>query len=265
MLSILKKLYFYFLYKQYSNTEVKINCDSMIFLSGKTYFNGPLCTDAKLVRSKSEIAEEDIKPRSTKEEEIKPGSIKEIVFIGEKANFEFYPGVGILYVFCLDGVFGNVFYDNKDVFFNPRILKVGLNKPLYNFLLAAIEVSPNNKYITIRSLGSFWQRMVTPLICIGMFCVMLKFGRSITKKLSKLDPIYTDFTIVSSLVKKFKDLTSQTMAQCSICFEDFVEEEEIRILDCGHYYHPKCIDRWLIGHTKRCPCCRGKIEINEKV
>lgn len=253
MLSIFKKLYVYFLYKQYSNTEINLNCNNMLFLSGRTFFNGPQYTDTKLFRNVTEIDENDIKT----------GKVKQIVFIGKKDQFSFHPEA--LHVFCLDGVFGNVLYANQDVFFDPAILKVGLDETMYNFLLKSIEVNPNGKLMSVRSLGPLWQRMITPLLCIGMFCVMLKFGRAITQKLSKFDPIYSDFTIVSSLLKKFKDLAAQPMVQCSICFEEFVPEEEIRVLDCGHYYHPTCIDRWLIGHTKRCPCCRGKIEINEKV
>lgn len=50
---------------------------------------------------------------------------------------------------------------------------------------------------------------------------------------------------------------------CVICFDDFKEGEKLRVLRCGHAYHRKCIDRWLLGtltlteaNTTQCPLCK---------
>lgn len=58
-----------------------------------------------------------------------------------------------------------------------------------------------------------------------------------------------------------KSATSLTC--CVICFEDFVQGEKLRVLRCGHAYHRKCIDRWLLGTltlsetiTTQCPLCK---------
>jgi len=41
--------------------------------------------------------------------------------------------------------------------------------------------------------------------------------------------------------------------ECSICLEDFVKNEEIRILPCNHKFHPACIDPWLLNVSGTCP------------
>ena len=53
---------------------------------------------------------------------------------------------------------------------------------------------------------------------------------------------------------------SQRGCECSLCIEAFELGQVVRELRCGHRYHLKCIDRWLIdaqsGSThRRCPLC----------
>ncbi|KAI9681822.1 MAG: hypothetical protein M1829_000567 [Trizodia sp. TS-e1964] len=43
---------------------------------------------------------------------------------------------------------------------------------------------------------------------------------------------------------------------CSICTEDFVRGEDIRLLPCNHKYHPTCVDPWLLNVSGTCPLCR---------
>ncbi|KAI9797285.1 MAG: hypothetical protein M1833_005581 [Piccolia ochrophora] len=43
---------------------------------------------------------------------------------------------------------------------------------------------------------------------------------------------------------------------CSICTEDFVKGEDVRVLPCDHKYHPACIDPWLLNVSGTCPLCR---------
>ncbi|XP_012858089.1 PREDICTED: putative RING-H2 finger protein ATL71 [Erythranthe guttata] len=44
---------------------------------------------------------------------------------------------------------------------------------------------------------------------------------------------------------------------CSICLADYGEADLIRLLpSCGHLFHLKCIDPWLILHPT-CPVCRS--------
>jgi len=43
--------------------------------------------------------------------------------------------------------------------------------------------------------------------------------------------------------------------ECSICFGPYADGEEIRKLTCGHHFHQRCVDTWLLGHQNRCPLC----------
>lgn len=40
---------------------------------------------------------------------------------------------------------------------------------------------------------------------------------------------------------------------CSICTEDFVAGEDVRLLPCRHKYHPACVDPWLLNVSGTCP------------
>ena len=46
--------------------------------------------------------------------------------------------------------------------------------------------------------------------------------------------------------------------KCIICQEDYIENNEGRILECMHYYHRDCIDKWF-ENKNTCPICRTSI------
>lgn len=46
---------------------------------------------------------------------------------------------------------------------------------------------------------------------------------------------------------------------CSICLDDYVEGERLRVLPCEHTYHTKCVDPWLTKGKRNCPLCKKKI------
>jgi Ring finger domain len=43
---------------------------------------------------------------------------------------------------------------------------------------------------------------------------------------------------------------------CSICTEDFMLGEQLRVLPCDHKFHPLCVDPWLLNVSGTCPLCR---------
>ena len=44
--------------------------------------------------------------------------------------------------------------------------------------------------------------------------------------------------------------------ECSICLENFVMQDQLRRIVCGHLFHPRCIQEWFATGDTRCPMCR---------
>ncbi|CAA0819596.1 RING/U-box superfamily protein [Striga hermonthica] len=66
-------------------------------------------------------------------------------------------------------------------------------------------------------------------------------------------------TIMSRLkqtkyVKRAEEDQAET-EPCSICREEYINGENLGILDCGHEFHRDCIKQWL-GHKNLCPICK---------
>ena len=40
---------------------------------------------------------------------------------------------------------------------------------------------------------------------------------------------------------------------CSVCTDDFVKGQNLRVLPCNHKFHPECIDPWLLNVSGTCP------------
>uniref|UniRef100_A0A183DY55 RING-type domain-containing protein n=1 Tax=Gongylonema pulchrum TaxID=637853 RepID=A0A183DY55_9BILA len=54
-------------------------------------------------------------------------------------------------------------------------------------------------------------------------------------------------------LRAFGSLTSVARSyggqeRCSICLEEYKEGQELRVLFCGHEFHPKCVDPWLLSN-----------------
>lgn len=47
---------------------------------------------------------------------------------------------------------------------------------------------------------------------------------------------------------------------CRICFEDYVDGDELRVLPCFHRFHAECSFDWL-SRKKTCPLCMTSIDV----
>lgn len=46
--------------------------------------------------------------------------------------------------------------------------------------------------------------------------------------------------------------------ECMICFSEYEEGEEIKVLPCFHKGHKECVEKWL--HRKNtCPICQASV------
>ena len=46
--------------------------------------------------------------------------------------------------------------------------------------------------------------------------------------------------------------------QCAVCRLEFEDDDEVKVLRCGHYYHPECIGQWL-ERKKNCIICNKDV------
>ena len=52
--------------------------------------------------------------------------------------------------------------------------------------------------------------------------------------------------------------------KCVICYESFEEKEKVKMTNCFHLFHFKCIKKWIeskanLAQTPECPICRRKL------
>jgi len=48
--------------------------------------------------------------------------------------------------------------------------------------------------------------------------------------------------------------SGEPVPECNICITEYADGDQLRILQCMHKFHTKCIDRWLSVSINRCFC-----------
>ena len=48
---------------------------------------------------------------------------------------------------------------------------------------------------------------------------------------------------------------------CSICLDEFKEDDILKKLNCEHIFHKDCLEPWLNNNNRNCPLCRTDINI----
>lgn len=51
---------------------------------------------------------------------------------------------------------------------------------------------------------------------------------------------------------------SENALDCDICLENINSGDVIQGLNCNHFFHITCIQRWLVDH-RTCPMCRSEV------
>jgi hypothetical protein len=47
---------------------------------------------------------------------------------------------------------------------------------------------------------------------------------------------------------------------CSICLDGYKRGQAVTKMPCGHEFHSKCLERWLLNYNATCPYCRAALE-----
>lgn len=52
--------------------------------------------------------------------------------------------------------------------------------------------------------------------------------------------------------------------ECAICYDVFQRGQEVRTLQCAHFYHAACVDQWLLQRQSKCPLCQRAVGPEEE-
>ncbi|KAJ1853751.1 hypothetical protein GGF49_004509 [Coemansia sp. RSA 1853] len=54
-------------------------------------------------------------------------------------------------------------------------------------------------------------------------------------------------------------VTKDDKPACVVCLEEYLVDQDVRVLHCGHVFHDECISEWLVRSTAKfheCPICK---------
>lgn len=157
--------------------------------------------------------------------------------------------------------------DYSEYIFDRSIVSLIIDKTHLKLLFGNLELDNNHDtiYLEIYEYQGFVTYLMYSIMLIILTTAITRICYKIVKSMSNKDPMYEDFVVSSANIKKFREVNDKSMSNCLICFEEYTPEDDVRILDCEHFFHPDCVDRWLIGHSRCCPYCRKEIIVNEIV
>ena len=91
-------------------------------------------------------------------------------------------------------------------------------------------------------------------IAISLIISMPLLAQSIRGLWSQEPVVVKPKINIQKSVYKEVEMCENARAQntCVICLQDYLEEEEIGVLSCAHYYHYNCICKWC-KQDSSCP------------
>lgn len=49
-----------------------------------------------------------------------------------------------------------------------------------------------------------------------------------------------------------------TFRTCAVCLDEYKIGDTLRVLECGHCFHAKCVDAW-VARSSSCPVCKSNV------
>lgn len=68
-----------------------------------------------------------------------------------------------------------------------------------------------------------------------------------------------DFDNLQSIKISHDNINEYIDKECNICLENYVEDDNLTVLPCKHFFHSDCIHDWLCNEKVNCPICRKDI------
>jgi len=104
-------------------------------------------------------------------------------------------------------------------------------------------------------------RIIAPvIIMVFLYTVVFRFRRTYRTKETNRRQVHVQILPKRNYSSKDAD---QDHNVCSICLEEYVDGDELRILPCKHEFHVACVDPWLLLRKKFCPLCKKDAFVSE--
>jgi hypothetical protein len=108
-------------------------------------------------------------------------------------------------------------------------------------------------------LSSELKRLLRRSMSLNILSQMLINPNGVLNQMEDIKLILTKEELDKIPVNIYKDIDTKLKEKnesCSVCREDYHDNDNVRTLCCGHIFHTDCVDNWLTNHSHKCPCCR---------
>ena len=138
-------------------------------------------------------------------------------------------------------------------------------------------VNQNDQYNLLFNIGNMNYQFIQPvqyipqidfLTTLNLFNVIIQDDQyvdpvgAINQPMNDVKNIMQVDELNKLITKNYVEVDKEKYKACSICLEDYNEEDKLRLLKCEHGFHTECIDKWLLECNYKCPVCRDDSNIH---